>query len=259
MPDGFMPFAPFHDRRPWVWLGAVGGLATLVTTTAISKSTSDITSLIGAIILVAVLLIISLGLGRFTLRIWKLRAGLRKVTLPDGNEALIHATFEGPGRMIRLFARTVLLVLVVHSLYVTTISIPYYFGGTPPMEIKHLLTTVVTARPSVIDVVRLWLSSLYFSLITLSTIGYGDVSPVGTYGRLGSGALGAFVLFVTPLLIQLVLGYATTDPPSNGGTDDCDDDERAPDDATGVESEGAQPGDGNETPQDKNEGTTPLY
>lgn len=48
-----------------------------------------------------------------------------------------------------------------------------------------------------------WLDSYYFSVVTLATVGYGDLSPVTTLGKLfttayiftGVGLIGAFVSY----------------------------------------------------------------
>ncbi len=65
-----------------------------------------------------------------------------------------------------------------------------------------------------------WLDSLYFSVITLATVGYGDFSPQTAVGKiftmiyiiLGLGELSAFVLLLakkqtTPPLVSKILPH----------------------------------------------------
>jgi hypothetical protein len=48
-----------------------------------------------------------------------------------------------------------------------------------------------------------WLDSLYFSVITLTTIGYGDFSPKATLGKL-------FTIGYIIIGVSLVLGFVNT-------------------------------------------------
>lgn len=48
-----------------------------------------------------------------------------------------------------------------------------------------------------------WIDALYFSIITLTTIGYGDFSPQTTYGKL-------FTILYIILGIGVILGFVNT-------------------------------------------------
>lgn len=64
-----------------------------------------------------------------------------------------------------------------------------------------------------------WNDSFYWSWITSMSIGYGDISPVTTGGRLVAILLGAFVLYViTPLVVGKFVMSALED--SNAFTHD---------------------------------------
>ena len=54
-----------------------------------------------------------------------------------------------------------------------------------------------------------WVDSLYFSVITLTTVGYGDISPSTTVGKLFTMAyvivgIGVFVALVTEVAQHLI-------------------------------------------------------
>ena len=66
-----------------------------------------------------------------------------------------------------------------------------------------------------------WIDSLYFCVITLATVGYGDISPATTAGKIFTMfyvviGIGIFVALVTQISHHLIAARSAGSPPSNG-------------------------------------------
>jgi voltage-gated potassium channel Kch len=103
----------------------------------------------------------------------------------------------------RVIGSSAVLILLCALLYPTT-------GGIQETGAEQAITYTVeeptnTATPVLVTV---FLKSLYFSVVTFATLGFGDISPVGSLARFLAGmesllgslllALLVYVLTMTP-------------------------------------------------------------
>jgi voltage-gated potassium channel Kch len=86
------------------------------------------------------------------------------------------------------------------------------FGRDPSAQAVMAVAAVVISTGTVfyrfVEDLR-WIDSLYFSVITLSTVGYGDISPTTTAGKLFTMVyvivgIGIFVALITQIAHHLV-------------------------------------------------------
>ncbi len=66
-----------------------------------------------------------------------------------------------------------------------------------------------------------WIDSLYFCVITLATVGYGDISPATTAGKVFTMfyvviGIGIFVALVTQISHHLIAARSPDSPRANG-------------------------------------------
>ena len=71
--------------------------------------------------------------------------------------------------------------------------------GTRRVTVTWSINSVLASEPSAL--VMLFLRSLYFSVITFATLGYGDIAPVGNFARVVAGLESLLGALLTALLV----------------------------------------------------------
>jgi hypothetical protein len=125
---------------------------------------------------------------------WKLGNYLRALKLEGSRWVMLYGT--SPWRVIGSSAA---LILICALLYPTT-------GGIQETGAEVAITYTVeeptdTAVPVLITV---FLKSLYFSVVTFATLGFGDISPVGSLARFLAGAESLLGSLLLALLVYVL-------------------------------------------------------
>jgi voltage-gated potassium channel Kch len=81
------------------------------------------------------------------------------------------------------------------------------------MVLSHFSPGAFAPPPGVLDRT----SALYFSFITLTTVGYGDISPVSNGARMMAVLEAIFGTFYVAILISRLVALHTANPPSPAG------------------------------------------
>ncbi|MFC7237291.1 pentapeptide repeat-containing protein [Saliphagus sp. GCM10025317] len=108
---------------------------------------------------------------------WATKDWARAFTLAGSHWIMRYGT--SPWRVV---ASSLVLILVCALLYPLT-------GGIQAVGVNQAITYTLDdpSRASVETIVTVFLESLYFSIVTFATLGYGDIQPVGTWARLLAG------------------------------------------------------------------------
>ena len=110
---------------------------------------------------------------------------------------LVTAYGSSPSRVI---ATSVALILFCALLYPVT-------GGVQEIRLNRTITYELTdpAGASPARLLAVFLQSLYFSVVTFATLGYGDIQPVGPWAR----AIAATEALAGPLMMALLVFVLT--------------------------------------------------
>lgn len=126
---------------------------------------------------------------------WATRDWTRALKLAGSHWIMRYGT--SPWRVV---TSSLVLILACALLYPLT-------GGIQEVGIDSAITYTLEnpSRASLGTVVTVFLQSLYFSIVTFATLGYGDIQPVGAWARLLAG----FESLVGSLLMALLVFVLT--------------------------------------------------
>lgn len=108
---------------------------------------------------------------------WKTGDWVRALTLAGSHWIMRYGT--SPWRVV---VSSLLLILICALLYPLT-------GGIQRVGVDEVITYTLAdpSEASIGTLVSVFLESLYFSIVTFATLGYGDLQPIGTWARLLAG------------------------------------------------------------------------